>query len=606
MREHEPSETSLIENNARMIQYVIRTLCHVLLCYFLLASFPTLANVCLCEDGDSDPSSVESEKLLKRLIRLEEQRPFTSLIGNDNFHVNVTIHMPETDNVVGYFVSHVFEYQEGSSLHIARSQHLAPLYLSDNQRHFRLLESGQWYRRTFDWRAEISSRSHDPLQFLGSRLPSSAAIDLRPVDFAIRKSHADGTLLEYNYYGNLDAYAFGEDGNAVWLTVRSPSDEIRFGYPLSSVWHFETGRETAHGPIDVSCCLHSFVRGKEAVRYSAKTNHLINHEQFFAEKELVTDHHWKSVDLAHKVSSKQQLSASRKMYRVLAEDPESPEVVDLMRDIDNVLKTGEQVHSHRTETEMFGDEPLFERSESLASVRDILVRLDHYASFDNPETPEVISIRDPFMRWTRLERLIGSIRLSSFFDFVAESYINCRKLNDDAYYELCGLLADVGFPIYSGDGSVLAAARKGDLFVDSIFRSRWRVGGLTDAHILACQQLLTHAESTPATRGVVVDTLLHMQAHKMIDQKDVSRWFRSRVIDGTPCSRFTWLTVLSSHNDGVEYLLQQHRLMTENDTLRDDISLHLSKRVHAVKETEQYDFLSKSMCEKVKQQLGES
>lgn len=567
--------------------------------------------VCLiCSFASPARSDELVQKSLEQVMAILNEHDidgqFTNVIGSPPFRFDVLTHATlPSGEVVGAY-NQTAEWNGSETFNLCRANRSAILHVTLTDKVWQLtVEDGYVKRDPAAWKMVLDQYSSSPISYMKDTKERIPIVSVKPVFLSAAYVGADPS---YTYESSARSVCLtGTDTSAsVYIPFRTPSDQILCGYPAEAVLIFDT-MQVKGKSIDVLFGIHSFVVGSQQW-------HLVESPAAMAaeiekcESEFIDDHYGVAESEREYeqglVTEERHFEASRHMHRLINKHNHSRRAASVEKELRGAVKALRE--ELERQTSLKGKNGSHVNPEKTWELIDrtlaVLQRLDVAASMVGEE--RMVACQDQFLKWTVLSRIIGAMELADFYDSVVAYFLVDESMGHKVQLLIGNGLAKLGYPQHDGPKGRVMEMRQQSAALDTIFRSRWRIGGVHSLGIKLMLKLEGAPDLPSNVNRVIVETLVSTGQLQVLQESSLDRWFDEYVLDVERDSQIVALSSLTTSDAGVEYLLDVLKERELDEDGRKLISAHLEERISHVRETERYEFISDEVCQKVEEAVG--
>ncbi len=581
----------------------------------MLFSFCSIA---LAESGESDSqaNTALNRKSVKaffdQLSDYDAKGIFASHPKALPFHVEMSVYVYDSKRTPLLNFSEVYEWDGKKPYSIGRVKKLGTRFVLVDRLGFYLIESGKWDIKTgVNWGMAIDEDLSDLVAPSHVRAPNKWRIQVEPMEFVsshIAYEKNDSSSYMFNKKRKVIQFQLNKEKGVLWLVTRIPSDQLRYGYPLESIWiskEIEVDRAKGKEKAYLIFSLNSFASGKNLKLLMQNPRKLERYETLLPKHTFVKNQPWGDRKCVGLFKSDKYFSSSDQLYRLFAsngpakDDPQNEQIKKTAAQIRQLMKFGNQLLQNKKEGEVISQKEFEEKCDNTI---DVLRQLSLQSYMQEPN--QFIAIQDQFMRWKYLESCYGATKICKFYDEIITTFLLSKKLDNERLCFLTDAIADLGYPRHAANGGKTIDARKKNLLVESMFSARWSIYGWTKEHLELCMKADGLKSNSLALSNVFVENLIRMDATNKVQPKKMQAWFQSEIIQTTERERIMNLSILSLQPSGRDYLLKRLDEGIADKVLYKEIVKHLNARVDATVQTKRYDFMSQAECNRIKKATG--
>ena len=558
------------------------------------------------------------DSLLCQLAKYDQENTFVSTHESLPFHIETLLYSPASEELEELNVSEIIEWDGSNASDMIRSSKYGICIASVDSLVIQMTTKGKWHvMQVLDWGLVIDNNSNDPFSFHGTRSINTGRITVKPFEYVHGRVNINDCLsYKYSPFARNIHFQLNNKKGDLSVILRTPSDHIRFGYPLEAIWVYEKKKSRiSEEDRTLSFCINSLAVGENVCLIFQRPEKLKQYSRFFSKKSIVVDYDWKNKKYAEKLRTKDQFLLSDEMYELI--NGVSLQSIGQSKCCTHVKETANMIHSLLK----YGNEMDKERIDlSIDSYNKYLQMCDLAISLLKKLTlqsrmqseNQLIAVQDQFMQWQYLESIYGPTAICNLYDVIVDLFVVNDSLNKERLFLLHEALANLGFPRHTGDGGVVNKARK-NAFVDAIYRSRCGIVGWSKIHleemlksdnIMLSVKINSSDDEYVPMANAVVESLIRMNRTSQIQPDNLQVWFMSKIVNKRKSERFMNLSTLTLQPSGRQYLLNRLEQEDLGAELRNDIIKHLEARLEATVKTKRYDFMSKRECDRIKKVIG--
>ncbi len=557
--------------------------------------------------------------LAHKLIRLDKEQLFCSGPEGKPFHVEYTYYSPKAKPKPDVVASGLVEWNGTDFAIFHRVGRNRIVSFAINTTLFRALKSGAWFTlEGFAWRWEFGKGESaidgfkyqlEPRNRKAAQRPPASeqdsprnSIAVWPMQHLARKGADKAGSVRFFAKPGQRCIMAGKQQNTTAVTLlRTPTDELRYGYPLQ-FGMIDEQEETESGHRRVVSTIHSLASGDEITLQLSDPSGLVDELLSPSGVATVTDQTAAQQDATNDLSSNVFEELSRDIYRRIADQRDG-------HFADEWLKVGPRIEKWLADTTAYrdaiaskGEVSVAERDQLVDDVVVILHDLYHEASF-HPHSPEV-AVADDFMRWNKLESTYGPQVIAQLYDNAVDLFACDPQVDETRLLMLWDALADMGFPTHTGDGGRIQELCEQNLLADAIFRSHWLFDGWNQEHVDACMEQLNAPAVRMGKLHVLLETLIRMDEQSLVPPQHWNDWLAYQRRDDDPRELLARLSVCSLQPSGRLFLANYLYCEDGVPDIKALIKDHLGRRLSNTHETQRYDFIAPTECEELEKLIA--